>query len=205
LGRQGLGTPPFRYYLGCILIGAEIVEVEKASHIASGGVGGLSIALFAFSHWPVGFWNLAVKVVLFLLVWFIGGRWVALWTAVSAGLVGGSALALELIPWQPHWATGVAFLVIMTVGYLPTGLVMSRGYSSGGFTALAVTLQDVRRIPVWLTLTVLNASAVTLMAMAYGRWAGVLSLAATAWQAPAIALWTRWVGRVLDGNRRETG
>ena len=193
-------SPPFRYYLGCILIGAEIVLVENASHIASGGVGGLSIAINAWIPLGVGVLNLLIKVLLFLIVWYATGRRTALWTAISALLVGGSAWAFQWLPLPFHWPLWLAFTVIVTVGYLPTGLVMSRGYSSGGFSAVAQVLVTKRHIPIWVTMSVLNALSIVLMTLAYGNLAGLLTLFATLWQGPSIEFWTRWTQRVLDGH-----
>lgn len=193
-------VPPFRYYVGCILIGAEIVLVENASHIASGGVGGLSIAINAWIPLGVGVLNLLVKFLLFVIVWFTTGRRMALWTAISAILVGGSAWALEWVSLPFHWPLWLAFTVIVTVGYLPTGLVMSRGYSSGGFSALAQVLLSKREIPIWATMTVLNGFSIILMTVAYGSLAGILTLLATLWQGPSIEFWVRWTRRVLDGQ-----
>ncbi len=193
-------SPPFRYYVGCILIGAEIVLVENASHIASGGVGGLSIGVNAWIPLGVGVLNLLVKAVLFCIVWYATGRHMATWTAVSALLVGGSAWAFEWVRLPFHWPLWLAFAVIVTVGYLPTGLVMSRGYSSGGFSALAQVLRSQHNVPIWITMTALNGVSIILMALAYGNLAGILTLLATLWQGPAIELWTRWVRKVLDGS-----
>lgn len=95
--------PPARYFVGCLLIGMEIVLLENASHITSGG-GGLSIATAAWIHWPVGLLNILIKALLLGVVWSMTGHRTAIWTAISIVLVGGAAWVSQLLPLSIYWS-----------------------------------------------------------------------------------------------------
>jgi len=189
-----------RYYFGCVLCGAVIVFVEKASHISSGGIGGLSIAFNHFSHISVGVINIILKLAIFGIVALVGGRRVAMWTVVSTFLMGLSIWVFEFIPFPIIWPQWLAFLVLVTIGQSPTGLLISKGYSTGGFSSIAQVFSQSRRVPIWLTMLLLNGVVVLAMYAAFGRVSGLLTLFATIWQGFSIQLWTKWIRQWIGGE-----
>lgn len=174
---------------------AVLVWVERAAHISSGGVNGLSLALAPLLGWNLGLTNFLVKVLLFLVVWVGGGGWTAAWTVVSAALIGLFTAVFSRFPLPWHWPSWMAVGILLSIAYLPTGLVLSCGCSTGGYSAIAQLLEHRRRVPLWVTLLALNLLSVLAMYLVYGRMAGIYSLIATLGQGPAIHFWTNWVRR----------
>ena len=180
-----------------------VIYIENASHISAGGVSALSIGIAYLSHLPVGLMNLAIKLAIFALIAAVSGRRTAAWTMVSAVL---SALCMGVFAHYPLpfvWPKWLAFLVIVTVAYLPVGLIMSKGYSTGGFSAIAQAFWQRRGIPLWVTMTLMNGVAILVMGVAFGKLSGILTLIATLWGGFSIQLWTRWTSFWLDGRRRK--
>ncbi len=180
-----------------------VIYIENASHISAGGVSALSIGIAYLSHLPVGIMNLAIKLAIFALIAAVSGRRTAVWTMVSAVL---SALCMGVFAHYPLpfvWPKWLAFLVIVTVAYLPVGLIMSKGYSTGGFSAIAQAFWQRRGIPLWVTMTLMNGVAILVMGVAFGKISGILTLIATLWGGVSIQLWTRWASLWLDGRKRE--
>ena len=196
--------PPKRFFVGSILYAAMVVYLEKAAHISSGGVSGLSISAAHFLHIGVWLTNVSIKFILFAAIGLLAGRRTALWTMVSATISALFMMLFETLPLPFVWPTWLAFLLIVTVSYLPIGLLLSKGYSTGGFSGIAQVFLVRRRIPLWATMTVLNGVSVAAMYLAYGKMSGVLTLVATVWGGFSIHLWTRLVQRVLDGKRFNT-
>ena len=180
-----------------------VVDLENAAHISAGGVSALSISLAHLVRLPVGVVNLAIKFGIFALMGALSGRRAALWTMASAVLSGLCMLVLQHYPLPFVWPQWLAFLVIVTVAYLPIGLIMSKGYSTGGFSAVAQALWQRKGVPLWLTMTAMNGVAIASMAITYGKLSGVLTLIATLWGGFSIQLWTRWTSRWLDGHARD--
>jgi len=190
--------PPKRFFIGSVLYAAMVVYLEKAAHISSGGVSGLSISAAHFLHIGVWLTNVSIKFVLFAAIGLLAGRRTALWTVVSATISTLFMILFEALPLPFVWPTWLAFLLIVTVSYCPIGLLLSKGYSTGGFSAIAQAFLESRRIPLWATITAFNIVSVAAMYLAFGKMSGVLTLVATAWGGFSIHLWTRLVQRVLD-------
>jgi len=189
--------PPIRFYVGCVLVAAVIVFVEKNARITAGGVGGLAIALYGLTGVSVGVLNILIKLVLFAFVYFIGGARTAVWTIVSTLLIGVCIILFEQwhLPYQmPAW---LAFLILVTVAYFPTGILLAVGYSTGGFTSIAQIMLRKYRAPIWVTMLVFNVGVILLMAIAFGGVSGGLSLLATLWQGTAIHFWTQVCKRLF--------
>jgi uncharacterized membrane-anchored protein YitT (DUF2179 family) len=204
LGRiRRWGWPPWRYFVGNAGVAAVLVWVERAAHISSGGVNGLSLALAPLLGWNLGLVNFLLKILLFLVVLAGGGGWTATWTVVSAALIGlFAALFSRLsLPW--HWPSWLAVAILLSIAYLPTGLVLSCGYSTGGYSAVAQLLEHRRRLPLWITLLALNLLSVLAMYLVYGRMSGIYSLIATLGQGPAIHFWTNWARRRMATPARK--
>lgn len=183
--------PPFRYYVACLLVAAVIVYIEKATHITAGGVGGLAIAVNGFSDLSVGVLSIAIKFILFGVVYWLGGLRTTIWTIVSALLIGAFVTIFELLPLPYTLPVWLAFVLLLTVAYFPTGLLLANGYSTGGFTSIAQVLSQKHHIPIWLTMLVGNGGIVVLMLIAFGHVSGLLTLIATLWQGTSIQLWTK--------------
>jgi uncharacterized membrane-anchored protein YitT (DUF2179 family) len=169
--------PPARYWVAIVLLAAETRFLEKASHVSSGGLSGVALALDRWTGLPVGILTLLLKLVVLALVWRLGGRRALFWTFVAA--VGGGLLtyAFEQITFRPL-PLAYAVPAILVFSYFPSSLLISCGYSSGGFSALAQLLER-WRVPVGVTLSALNGLSLLLMYLAFGRLSGALSLLAT--------------------------
>lgn len=194
--------PPIRFYVGIVLYAMMVVYLEKAAHISSGGVSGLSISAAHFLHVGVWLTNAGIKFLIFASIGLFAGRRTALWTMVAAVLSALCMALFEIIPLPFVWPTWLAFVLIVTVSYFPIGLMLSKGYSTGGFTAIAQAVSDRFRIPLWATITALNTFSILAMGVAFGKVSGVLTLVATAWGGFSIHLWTRIVQNVLDRNSK---
>lgn len=169
--------PPARYWLAVAVQAAEIRFLEKASAVSSGGLTGIGIALAHFLGVPVGAVTLVARGLILFAVWKALGRRVALWSLVAGFASSVLLWAFELLPFHPL-PLFLAFPLILVFSYLPSSLLLSIGYSTGGFSAVAQLLERVR-IPVGATMFGLNVVSLALMTLAYGRLSGLLSLAAT--------------------------
>lgn len=194
------GIPPLRFFIGSVLYAVMVIYIENASHISAGGVSALSISIARLAHLPVGLMNLAIKFAIFALIGVLSGRRTAVWTMVSAVLSALCMAVFEHYPLPFVWPQWLAFLVIVTVAYLPVGLMLSKGYSTGGFTAVAQALWQRRGIPIWVTMTAMNGVAIIAMGVTFGKLSGILTLVATLWGGFSIQLWTRWTSLWLDGR-----
>lgn len=179
--------PPLRFWVSSLFLAAELRFLEKASGISSGGASGMSLALFRWTHIPLGFWSLVVKSAILVLVWRVQGRRQLLWTFTSAGLSSLLIYVFELVPFR-SLPLPLAFPLILLFSYLPSALLLSSGYSSGGFSSIALILER-RGIPTALTFSGLNAISLLLMFLAYGRISGLLSLGATLFAGVSNWLW----------------
>lgn len=188
--------PPLRFFVGSVGVAAVMIFIEKAARISSGGVNGLSLAVYGLTGVSVGLSNMLLKVVLLGITLGLGRRQYAMWNVVAIVVIGTSALAFEQIPITVVWPHWLAFMILVTVAYFPAGLVLSTGYSTGGFSAVAQAVEASRGIPLWITFVILNTLSVAAMFMVFGNVSGLYSLLATMWQGPAIQLWTRWIKRL---------
>ncbi len=197
------GVPPLRFFVGSVLYAVMVIYIENASRISAGGVSALSISSAHLFDLPVGVMNLAIKFAIFALTAVLAGRRTAVWTMVSAVLSALCMAVFEHYPLPFVWPKWLAFLIIVTVSYLPVGLMLSKGYSTGGFTSIAQVFWQRRGIPLWMTMTALNGIAILAMGLSFGKISGVLTLVATLWGGFSIQLWTRWTTYWLDGKRQE--
>ncbi len=184
--------PPGRYFVGNAGVAAVLVGIERAAHVSSGGINGLSLALSGALHWNLGVVNMLLKGIVFGVVWALGGGWAARWTMVSALMIGSWTILFSQLPLVWPWSHWIAVLLLVTIAYLPAGLVLSCGVSTGGYSALAQLVEAKKGMPLWMTLLGLNLLSVVAMFLVYGRWSGAYSLVATLGQGPAIHFWTRW-------------
>lgn len=182
-------VPPLRFWVGCLLMAAEIALVEKPSTITAGGVSGLAVAL---AHWlplDVGPITLAVKFSFLTLAYWHGGRQLALWTGVAILVSGGATWLLELVPLSFQWPPLLACAVVFVFAYSGPVLIVHGGYSGGGFVALAQVLHDRWSVPYGVTIFATNALTLTMIYVAYGSTAGLLSLVATLASGPVAQVW----------------
>ncbi len=187
-----------RFYIGCFLIAANNVFVEKQAHIASGGVSALSIGLAEWLHTSIGIINLIIKIFIFCFVYCFGGQAIALSTMIGATITAVSMRFFELIPFAFNFPMWIFFLWLLIFSKLPMGLLVSKGYSTGGYTSVAQILWHRRHIPLWASLTSLNAFSITIMFVVSGSIAGIL----TAILSLSSGFFTEWWGKfftsVLD-------
>jgi uncharacterized membrane-anchored protein YitT (DUF2179 family) len=195
--------PPVRYFVGAMLLAVVVVYLEKASHISSGGVGGLSIALSQVFGISVGIANMLIKGVIFAVVFWGGGMHMGVWTIISTLISGVCMWLLEMMPLPFVWNPWIAFVCIMLFSASPMGLMLSKGYSTGGFSSIAQVLWTTKKVPLWMTILVLNSSSIVSMYISYGALAGMLTLFATLWSGFSTELWTRWFARWLGGADEE--
>ena len=187
--------PPLRFWLSSILLAAELRFLEKASSISSGGASGVSLALYHWTHLPLGFWTFVVKILILLLVWRVQGRRQLYWTVVSATFGSLMIYLAELVPFQPL-PLPIAFPAILLFSYMPSALLLSCGYSSGGFSSIALILEK-RGVPTAVTFTSLNAISLILMFLAYGQVSGLLSLVAMLFAGASNWIWLTLFRRYL--------
>lgn len=152
--------PPLRYFVGSVFIGIESVLVEKDAHISSGGVSGLSIGIADCVHINAGLANLCIKGMIFALVYSFGGRLAACWTLLGAAITGVTMWLTEETGFHLNWPHWVSFEFILLFAKLPIGLLVSKGYSIGGFTAVAQLMEKYLGISLSRGLICLNVLAV---------------------------------------------
>lgn len=194
-------VPPFRYWLGLVLLSLETRFLEKASHISAGGMGGIAIALNHWSGLPVGLLTLLLKIAILAILWRVSGGRVLFWTLVAAVLSGLFTWWMETVPFTPP-PVPISFVAILLFGYFPSSLLLSSGHSSGGFSALAQMLARYG-IPVGISLFTLNGLSLLLMDLAYGHLSGILSLVATLASSLATDLWLYLLRRFLPSRSHE--
>lgn len=187
--------PPFRFWLSSLFLAGELRFLEKASSISSGGAAGVSLALYHWTHLPLGFWTFAVKILILLLVWRVQGGRQLLWTAVSATFGSIMIYLAEMVPFHPL-PLPIAFPMILLFSYMPSALLLSCGYSSGGFSSIALILEK-KGLPTAATFTGLNAISLLLMFLAYGRVSGLLSLLAMLFAGASNWIWLTLFRRYL--------
>lgn len=119
-----------------------------------------------------------------------------LWTAVSAALGAFLIYLAELVPVQPL-PLPIAFPMILLFSYMPSALLLSCGYSTGGFSSIALIMER-RGISTAFTFSALNAISLLLMFLAYGRVSGLLSLAATLFAGASNWIWLTVFRRYLS-------
>lgn len=194
-------VPPLRYFVGCILMAAISVFLERDAHISSGGVSGLSIGIADVMHISVGLANLSIKLLIFLTVLVFSGKTTALWTCVGAIMTGASMFLFERIPLDLDWPRWFAFIIILLFAKFPIGLLASRGYSTGGFTAVAQVLLLRKRIPLWLSLLLLNLLSVVVMYLAHGPISGLLTGVISVTSGVMVEVWSKVTRETLDEKR----
>jgi uncharacterized membrane-anchored protein YitT (DUF2179 family) len=187
--------PPLRFWLSSLFLAGELRFLEKASSISSGGASGVSLALYHWTHLPLGLWTFVVKILILVLVWRVQGRRQLLWTVVSATLGSVMIFLAELVPFQPL-PLPIAFPMILLFSYMPSALLLSCGYSSGGFSSIALILEQ-KGLPTAVTFTALNAISLLLMFLAYGRVSGLLSLVAMLFAGASNWIWLSLFRRYL--------
>lgn len=187
--------PPVRFFIGSVLLAAVIVFLEKASGISSGGVGGLGIALSHFTGLSIALINTLLKCSIFLFVFWQGGTHLGVWTIISTLISGFFMWVFELMP-QPELSKITAFVLILLFSYFPAGLLLSKGYSTGGFSAVAQVLFERYKIPLWLSMLLFNCLPIVSMYLSYGLLSGSLTLIATLWAGFSTDLWTRIINRI---------
>lgn len=179
------------------------VLIEHGSHISSGGVGGLSIGIADSLHISVGITNLCIKVLIFVFILCFDGKVTALWTVIGAVLTGTYMLLFEHIPLDLDWPKWLSFCVILLFAKLPIGLLVSRGYSTGGFTAIAQLLWRRFHLPLWASLFVLNLSAIATMSLAHGLASGALTCVIAMSAGFMVQAWAAVISKFLDGGKSE--
>jgi uncharacterized membrane-anchored protein YitT (DUF2179 family) len=155
----------------------------------------VSLALYHWTHLPLGFWTFVVKILILLLVWRVQGRRQLLWTVVSATFGSLMIYLAECVPFQPL-PLPIAFPAILLFSYMPSALLLSCGYSSGGFSSIALILEK-RGVPTAVTFTSLNAISLILMFLAYGQVSGLLSLVAMLFAGASNWIWLTLFRRYL--------
>ncbi len=189
--------PPLRFWISSAALACELRFLEKASSISSGGASRVSLALFHWTQLPLGFWSFVVKALILVFVWRVQGRRQLLWTIVSATFGSLLIYLAELVPFQPL-PLPIAFPMILLFSYMPSALLLSCGYSSGGFSSIALILER-KGVPTAVTFTGLNAVSLLLMFLAYGRVSGVLSLAAMLFAGASNWIWLTLFRKYLRG------
>ncbi len=192
---QALRLPPLRFWISSLCLAMELRFLEKASSISSGGASGVSLALYHWTGLPLGLWTFVVKILILVLVWRVQGNRQLLWTVVSATMSSILIYLAELVPFHPLPLL-VAFPMILLFSYLPSALLLSCGYSSGGFSSIALILEK-KGVPTALTFSALNAISLVLMFLAYGKISGALSLAAMLFAGASNWIWLTLFRRYL--------
>jgi len=196
-----LRLPPLRFWISSACLACEMRFLEMASSVSSGGASGVSLALYHWTGLPLGLWSFVVKMTILVVVWRVLGRRQLLWTLVSATLGSILIYLAELVPFQPL-PLPLAFALILIFSYMPSALLISAGYSSGGFSSIALILEK-KGIPTAVTFSGMNALSLLLMFLAYGRISGILSLAATLFGGASNWFWLSTFRRYLPKSPAE--
>ncbi|KPV42313.1 YitT family protein [Alicyclobacillus ferrooxydans] len=176
------------------------VLIERDSHISSGGVSGLSIGIADYLHLSAGIVNLSVKLGIFGFIFILGGKSTGFWTVVAAGITGIAMWVFEQLPLDLDLPKWIAFVTILLFAKLPIGLLVSKGYSTGGFTAIGQILQARTGIPLRISLLILNLMPALAMLTAHGLLSGALTATIALSSGVATEAWTNLTRRVLDGH-----
>lgn len=195
--------PPTRYFIGCVLLAAISVFLEKRSHISSGGVSGLSIGIADIMHLNVGVVNLWIKGMIFSIVFLFGGKSIAFWTTVGAALTGGCMWLFAMIPVTFTWPQWLAFGLILLFSKFPIGLLVSRGYSTGGYTAVGQVLCARLHIPLRVSLAILNTISVLAMYVSHGAKSGALTAVIALTSGVATEAWATISRKWLDAPPKD--
>ena len=179
-------------------MGIESVLIEKNFHISSGGVSGLSIGMADYLHVSAGFTNLCIKALIFGVVYYFGGTLAAYWTLVGAAITGVTMWLTELTGVTLDWPQWLAFGFILVFAKLPIGLLVSKGYSIGGFTAIAQLLERHRGIPLPWSLTIMNLLAVLAMLISHGLVSGMLTAVIALSAGIATKIWSEAAKAFFD-------
>lgn len=177
---------------------ATSVFLEKASHISSGGISGLSIGLADNFHLSVGIVNLSLKTAIFLTVFMLGGKTTAVWTIFASVMTASFMWLFEQVPIDIEWPKGLAFILILLFAKLPIGLLVSRGYSSGGFVAIGQLLELRTPIPLWASLLLLNVLSILAMYAAHGTLSGLATAVIALSSGVATQSWANVTRRLFD-------
>ncbi|PWI57138.1 YitT family protein [Sulfoacidibacillus thermotolerans] len=196
--------PPVRYFVGCLLIAAFTVFIERNAHISAGGVSGLSIGIADLLHTSVGVANFFIKSMIFGFVLAYGGKATAFWTLLGAVMTSLAMWLFEMIPVDVDWSKWSAFLLILLFSKFPIGLLISKGYSTGGYTAIAQVMHQRHRIPLWITLLSLNSLSILAMYIAQGPTAGILTTILALSAGMSTQLWSTITSKLLDRQNWET-
>lgn len=172
--------------------------IEKSSHITSGGVSGLSIGIADCLHVSAAFANFCIRAMIFWLVYQFRGKLTAFWTLVGAGITGISMWIIESINVHLDWPQWFALGFILVFSKLPIGLLVSKGYSIGGFTAIAQLLEQHMGISLALSLLFMNLLSVFTMFIAHGFISGFLTALVSLSAGFATSFWSEVSKVVLD-------
>ncbi|WP_274436472.1 YitT family protein [Alicyclobacillus sp. ALC3] len=184
-----------------MLMAAVTVFVEKDSKISSGGVSGLSIGIADLFGLSVGVTNLCIKLSIFLLILLFDSKITAFWTVIGAGITGVFMVLFEHAPVDLDWPRWVAFAFILLFAKLPIALLVSKGLSTGGFTAVAQLIAHRYRTPLWVSLLLLNVLAVAVMYLAHGLVSGLLTAVASLTAGVMVQVWSDVTNRCLDARK----
>nr|WP_272867736.1 YitT family protein [Ferroacidibacillus organovorans] len=183
-----------------MFLAAISVFLEKQSHISSGGVSGLCIGISDIMHLNVGLVNLWIKGVIFTIILIFGGRSIALWTMVGAVLTGLCMWLFEMIPLYITWPKWLAFGLILLFSKFPIGLLVSKGYSTGGYTAIGQVLCRRLRIPLRISLSMLNTISILAMFVSNGAKSGALTALIALTSGFATEAWATIARKWLDSS-----
>ena len=151
----------------------------------------------------MGIINLLIKILIFCFVYCFGGQAIALSTMIGAMITAISMRFFEVIPFALELPKWIIFIFLLIFSKLPMGLLVSKGYSTGGYTSAAQILWHRHHIPLWASLTSLNAFSITIMFVASGSKAGIL----TAILSLSSGFFTEWWGKfftsILDQKKRQ--
>jgi uncharacterized membrane-anchored protein YitT (DUF2179 family) len=192
-----LQLPPLRYWVALMLLAMEVALIEKPARITSGGISALALPLSYWLVLRVGTLTLILKSLVLLIVLRWGGRQVALWTAVGTFVSSAIIWLLEQLPWQPQWSPWVAAPVLLICADASMALLWNAGYSTGGYAAISQVLWLRRRVPVGLSMSVLNFIGLGFIYLAFGLWSGTFSVIVSLLHGPGAGLWFRIWGRLL--------
>lgn len=146
---------------GCILLGVGLVLLKGAG-LVTGGTAGLSLLLSYTVHVPLSMLLILVNLPFLALAAWKSGWSFALRSAATVGLVSAtSAVAQQFLTVEdvhPAFAT-VAANVICGVGIL---IIFRHKSSVGGFSVIAVMVQERTRIRAGHVLMVLDTSVILL-------------------------------------------
>jgi uncharacterized membrane-anchored protein YitT (DUF2179 family) len=188
-------APPARWWIGVVLLAANVAFLEKPSHVSSGGVSALALPVSAWSGLRVGTITIALKLLCLLVVALWGGRRVAFWTGAGAILSGALTWLFELVPFSPSISPWIAAPLLLVSADVAMAMLWSAGYSTGGYAAVSQVLKARRRVPIALSMFLLNAFGVVAMFAAFGASAGALTIAISLVHGPSAALWLRLLER----------